>query len=39
MIVNDLDRMCAAISPNKTEPPLIVDPDAVLAFPVATQSL
>jgi hypothetical protein len=34
MIISDLNVMGVAVSPGKANPPLIVDADAVLAFPV-----
>ena len=39
MIVDDLDFVRGSILPDKAEPPLIVDPDAVLSDPVAFQGL
>ncbi len=41
MIIHDLDvfRAIGARRPLETEAPLLVDPNAVLAFPVAGQSL
>jgi len=39
MVVNNLHVFRCAFLPAKTDPPLIVDPDAVLAFPVTRQRL
>jgi hypothetical protein len=39
MVVRDLDPECIAITPHKTYPPLIVNADAVLPFPIAYQGL
>jgi hypothetical protein len=39
MIVDDLEVICVAISPNEANPPLIVDPDAVLALPIRSKVL
>jgi len=39
VIVNDLNIGRTRIGPSETDPKLIVDPDAVLSFPVASQSL
>jgi hypothetical protein len=38
MIVDDLDLIRRAFAPSKANSPLVVDPDAVLALPVAAQS-
>ena len=38
MVVDDLDLVCMALSPDKTDSPLIVDPDGVLSFARASQS-
>jgi hypothetical protein len=37
MVINDLDVISFAISPAKADPPLIVDPNAVLTPTVAVQ--
>jgi hypothetical protein len=37
MIVNDLHVIGISVEPNKTQTPLIVDPNTVLPFPVAAQ--
>lgn len=37
MIVDDLHVIGISVKPNKTQSPLIVYPDTVLPFPVATQ--
>jgi hypothetical protein len=37
MIVDDLNLVCVPLAPNKTEPPLVVDPDAVLSSSIAVQ--
>jgi hypothetical protein len=39
VIVDDLDVFGACIGPGETDPPLIVDPDTVLALTVTTQCL
>lgn len=39
MLIHDLDIAGVAILPNKAASPLIVDPNAVLSFPVAPQLL
>ena len=39
VVVNDLNIGRTAIRPSETDPKLIVDSDAVLAFPVALQCL
>jgi len=39
VVVHYLDLISVPITPYKAEPPLIVDPDSVLAFPVAAQRL
>jgi hypothetical protein len=39
MIVDDLDRMCVPVLPDKAKTPMIVDTDAVLAHAIAVQSL
>jgi hypothetical protein len=38
VIVNDLDVVGVTASPSETDPPLIVDADAVLALPITSQS-
>jgi hypothetical protein len=37
MIINNLNLIRAVICPNKTEAILVIDPDAVLAFPLSGQ--
>jgi hypothetical protein len=37
MVVYDLNVVRIALAPAKANSPLIVDPDAVLAFPIAPQ--
>lgn len=37
MIVNDFHILGRPLSPTKTDPPLIFDPNAVLAFSIARQ--
>jgi hypothetical protein len=39
MIIDDFDVLSGALSPGKTDSPLIVDPDAMLTLPAAAQSL
>jgi hypothetical protein len=39
MIVNDFHVVSISVHPMKADPPLIVDPDAVLAVPVAAKLL
>jgi hypothetical protein len=39
MVINNLDRMSAAILPDEADAPLIVDSDAVLTSPVSFQTL
>ncbi len=39
MIVNNLNVPCFAIAPHKTDPPLIVNANAVLTLAVAVQRL
>jgi hypothetical protein len=39
MVINDLHTLSAMTGPAEADPPLIIDPDAVLSFSVATQSL
>jgi hypothetical protein len=39
MVINNLDRMSAAILPDEADAPLIVDSDAVLTRPVSFQTL
>ena len=38
MIVDDFHVVAMAITPNKTDSPLIVDPNRVLPFAIASQS-
>jgi hypothetical protein len=35
MIINDLDVVGVSGSPDETQPPLVIYPDAVLACPIA----
>ncbi len=39
MVIDDLHVAGVVVSPAEADPPLIVDPDAVLALPVACQCL
>jgi hypothetical protein len=39
MVVDDLDIVGMAIVPFEADPPLVVDPDGPLAFPLAPQGL
>jgi hypothetical protein len=39
MIVHDLNLVGTVLCPEKTDTILIIDPDAVLALPVASQCL
>jgi hypothetical protein len=39
MIIDDLDALCGTLMPVEADSPLVIDPDAVLTLPVATQSL
>jgi hypothetical protein len=39
VIIDNLDVLCRASSPDKANSPLIVDPDTVLPLPVADQHL
>jgi hypothetical protein len=39
VIVDDLDMVSVAVMPDETYPPLVIDPDAVLAAAVAAESL
>jgi hypothetical protein len=39
MVIDDLDFPSLTVIPAETHPPLLVDADAVLASPVAAQSL
>jgi hypothetical protein len=39
VVIDDLDFVRMAILPDKTHPPLVVDPDAVLALPICRESL
>jgi hypothetical protein len=39
MIVNDLNVRRVTVTPPETDPPLLVNPDAVLAFAIAFQGL
>jgi hypothetical protein len=38
VVIDDLDIHRTFVSPDKTYPPLLVDPDAVLAMTIAAQS-
>ena len=38
MIIHDFDVLSAGIGPSETDSELVVDPDAVLSFPVAFES-
>jgi hypothetical protein len=37
MVVHDFDVIRIAIAPDEAEPPLVVDPDAVLSDPIARE--
>lgn len=39
MIIHDLNFVCVRIAPDETDPPLIVNANAVLARPVSLQRL
>ena len=39
MIVDDLDTVCTVLMPHKADPPLIVDPNAVLSLPPSLERL
>ena len=39
MIIDDFDILSAGIGPSETHPELVIDPDAVLSFPVTFKSL
>ncbi|SUS07460.1 hypothetical protein DF3PB_440017 [uncultured Defluviicoccus sp.] len=39
VVIHDLNIDCIAIAPNETDPPLIVDADAVLTCAVSSQAL
>jgi hypothetical protein len=39
MVVHDFDCECIAILPVETDPPLVIDEDAVLTRPVASKHL
>jgi hypothetical protein len=39
MIIHDLHVVRMAISPNKTDPPLLIDADRMLSLPIAAQRL
>jgi hypothetical protein len=39
MIIHYLHIVCMAISPNKTDPPLLIDADRMLSLPITAQSL
>ena len=39
MVIDDLDQLSAAVSPDKAEAPLIVDADAVLPSAIALEGL
>jgi hypothetical protein len=38
MVINNLDALCGPVSPDKANPPLIVDPDTVLPAAAPFQS-
>src|SRR5687767_4956728 len=38
VVIDDLDQFDAAVAPHETDAPLIVDPNAVLALPIALES-
>ena len=37
MVIHDLDVLRAVCGPNEANPPLVVDPDAVLSFSISLQ--
>jgi hypothetical protein len=39
MVVHDLDPFGATLAPHKADTPLVIDPDAMLAGPIAAQRL
>lgn len=39
MIIYNFNIICAALIPGKTKAPLIVNPDDILTFSVATQGM
>jgi hypothetical protein len=39
VVVHDFDVVGVAAPPSEADPPLVVDPDAVLPLPIAAQSL
>jgi hypothetical protein len=39
VVVDDLDILRSIRGPNETDTPLVIDPDAVLAFPIALEGL
>jgi hypothetical protein len=39
VVIDDLDKVGVAVPPDKAYAPLIIDPDRVLAAPIAPQSL
>jgi hypothetical protein len=39
VVVNDLNLLWASVGPPETDPPLVVDSDAVLTGPIALQLL
>jgi len=39
MVIHDLDIVRISRAPSEAHPPLLVDPDAVLTFPISLESL
>jgi hypothetical protein len=39
VVVHYLDLLCSAVVPDEADPILVIDPDAVLALPVAGEGL
>jgi hypothetical protein len=39
MVINDLDVVDISLSPGEANPPLLIDPDAMLSLAIAFQSL
>jgi hypothetical protein len=39
VVVDDLDFVCVSIRPSEADPPLVVDPDAVLSSAIAFEGL
>jgi hypothetical protein len=37
MIIDDFHIVAMAVTPNKTDSPLVIDPNRVLSFPITSQ--